>query len=114
METSNYFHVMMIYDVKDDLILQDSSEEPSMSSKYDSLDVTMAKTRQRVAEDGHRPPYICFGNRISCLAFRVQATIELMTMWKKQKLQPQSADHHVEEAGSRIQSTDYHAKENRK
>ena len=29
--------------VKDDLILQDSSQESSLSSKYDSLDVTLAK-----------------------------------------------------------------------
>ena len=33
----------MIHDVKDDLILQDFSQELSMSSKYDSLDVTLAK-----------------------------------------------------------------------
>ncbi len=33
----------MIHDVKDELILQDSSWEHSMSSKYDSLDVTLAK-----------------------------------------------------------------------
>ena len=34
---------MMIHAVKDDLILQDSGQESSMSSKYDSLDVTLAK-----------------------------------------------------------------------
>ena len=28
----------MIYDIKDDPILQDSSQEPSMSSKYDFKD----------------------------------------------------------------------------
>ena len=36
--TSKESHIMMIHDVKDDPILKDSSQEPSMSSKYDFED----------------------------------------------------------------------------
>ena len=46
--TSQESHIMTIHDVKNDSILQVSSQEPSMSFKYNSLSLYLSQNFQYV------------------------------------------------------------------
>ena len=71
----------------------------SFKKKPNDLKHENNKTRQRVAEGGHRPPYICPRNRTS--------NIWAQDYVEKTKELSQSADLHVEKTGSTIQSADF-------